>query len=56
VIDACVRDPNAVLLVNAKVKRRFERLTWLRTITLANDLAFTQIAFGEVDELPLLYP
>ena len=54
VVDAAVGHPDPVLLVDAEVKWRPERLARLRAVALANDPALGQIALGEVDELALL--
>src|SRR5579863_10193957 len=53
-VDAAVGHPDAVLLVDAKVEWRAERLAWLGAVSLANDPAFGQIALGEVHKLALL--
>src|SRR5580704_7267448 len=51
---AAVGHPDSVLLVDAEVKRSYERLARLRAVALANDAAVSYIALGEVTELPIL--
>src|SRR5215472_773565 len=48
---ATVRHPDAVLLVDRKVKRRLERPARLVLVAFANNPTCRQIAFGEVNEL-----
>src|SRR5262245_48959967 len=51
---ATVRHPDAVLLVDRKVKRRLERSARLVLVAFANNPTAGQIALGEVHELALL--
>ena len=52
--DAAICHPDPVLLVDAKVEWRPERLARVRTGALANDPTRAQIALGKVEELALL--
>ena len=54
VVDAAIRYPDPVLLVDAEMKWRLERFARLRAVAFADDAALADIAFGEVDELALL--
>ena len=56
VVHSAVGHPNPVLLVDAKVKWRPERLARFDAVSLANDAALGQIALWEVDELALSMP
>src|SRR5215475_13539138 len=50
---ATVRHPDAVLMVDRKVKRRLERLARLDVVAFANNSPSGQIALGEVHKLAL---
>src|SRR5271167_4851788 len=56
VVDAAIRYPDPVLLVDAEVKWRFERLARLRTVTLANNSSLGDITIWEIHELAFLDP
>src|SRR5215468_1834462 len=50
---AGVRDPDPILLVDGKVEWPEERLARLGAVTFADDLAFSPVTLGEVQELAL---
>ncbi len=55
VVNAAVADPNPVLLIDAQMEWRAERLARLGAIALADDSALGQVALREEDELALLH-
>src|SRR5215510_11230828 len=50
---AGVRDPDPILLIDGKVKWPEERLARLSAVAFADDLAFSPVTLGEVQELAL---